>query len=145
MTMNRTYEVIFILRPDLVEEEADKLVAGLESAATTAGAIFRKIDRLGRRRLAYRVRGFREGNYVLFDLEAGAGPIGELQRRLRVSEPVIKYLAVRTDELAKRLDKDRRHREARLKRRPAPAAQEPSVEQEMAASAEADEAAPPAV
>ncbi|HXE30271.1 MAG TPA: 30S ribosomal protein S6 [Terriglobales bacterium] len=142
--MNRTYEVIFILRPDLPEEEADKLVSGLEHAATAAGAVFRKVDRLGRRRLAYRVRGFREGNYVLFDLETGAAPILELQRRLRVSEPVIKYLAVRTDELAKRLEKDRRHREARLQRRPAPAPSETSVEAEMAASAEAEESSPTA-
>ena len=140
--MNRTYEVIFILRPDLAEEESDKLVAGLEAGAVAAGAEINKLDRLGRRRLAYRVRGFREGNYVLFDLAASAEAIRELQRRLRVSEPVIKYLAVRTDEMNKRLDRDRRHREARLKRRPAPAPQAPSVEAEMAASVEDDTAAP---
>ncbi|MGH9474981.1 MAG: 30S ribosomal protein S6 [Terriglobales bacterium] len=120
--MNRTYEVIFIVRPDLVDEEADKLVAGMESAATASGVTLRKVDRLGRRRLAYRVRGFREGNYVLFDLETGSTEaIGELQRRLRISEPVIKYLAVRTDELEKHLEKRRRHRAARLERRPAAA------------------------
>lgn len=137
--MNRTYEVMFILRPDLADEESDQLVAGLESAVVGAGAQMRKLDRLGRHRLAYRVRGFREGNYVLFDLEAGAAAIGELQRRLRVSEPVIKYLAVRTDELAKRLDKDTRRREVRAQRRAAaqPAPQV-SVEAEMAAQAEAD-------
>ncbi|TAN21321.1 MAG: 30S ribosomal protein S6 [Acidobacteria bacterium] len=118
--MNRTYEVIFIVRPDLVDEEADQLVAGFESAANASGATVRKVDKLGRRRLAYRVRGFREGNYVLFELEsAGSEPIGELQRRLRIAEPVIKYLAVRTDELEKRLEKRRRHRAARLERRPA--------------------------
>lgn len=118
--MNRTYEVIFIVRPDLVDEEADQLVAGFESAANASGATVRKVDKLGRRRLAYRVRGFREGNYVLFELEsAGSEPIGELQRRLRIAEPVIKYLAVRTDELEKRLEKRRRHRATRLERRPA--------------------------
>ncbi|MGH9393404.1 MAG: 30S ribosomal protein S6 [Terriglobales bacterium] len=137
--MNRTYEVLFILRPDLVDEEADKLVAGLETGATASGIAFRKIDRLGRRRLAYRVRGFREGNYVLFDLEAGAEPIRELQRRLRISEPVIKFLAVRTDELDKRLEKDRRHREARLKRRPAP---EPASAEASLAAAHHDSPSP---
>jgi small subunit ribosomal protein S6 len=140
--MNRTYEVMFILRPDLADDESDKLVAGLETAATTAGIQMRKVDRLGRRRLAYRVRGFREGNYVLFDLEGGAEAIHELQRRLRISEPVIKYLAVRTDEDEKRLAKARLRREARLKRRPAPAAPAPSPEAQMAAG-EA-EAEPPA-
>ncbi|MGH9483531.1 MAG: 30S ribosomal protein S6 [Terriglobales bacterium] len=112
--------MIFIVRPDLVDEESDKLVESLESAASAIGANVRKVDKLGRRRLAYRVRGFREGNYVLFELETTSSePIGELQRRLRISEPVIKYLAVRTDELEKRLDKRRRHRAARLERRPA--------------------------
>ena len=140
--MNRTYEVMFILRPDLAEEESDQLVAGLESAAVGAGAQMRKLDRLGRHRLAYRVRGFREGNYVLFDLEGGAEAIHELQRRLRISEPVIKYLAVRTDEDEKRLQKARLRREARLKRRPAPTAPAPTPEAQMAAGD--PEAEPPA-
>lgn len=140
--MTRTYEVMFILRPDLADEQSDQLVATLESAATGAGATLRRTDRLGRRRLAYRVRGFREGNYVLFDLESGAEPIHELQRRLRVSEPVIKFLAVRTDEIDARMEKDKRRREARLKRRPAAAAPAPSVEAEMAAAAPEGEAAP---
>lgn len=140
--MNRTYEVMFILRPDLADEESDKLVAGLESAATAAGAVMRKVDRLGKHRLAYRVRGFREGNYVLFDLEAAAEPVRELQRRLRVSEPVIKFLAVRTDEMEQRLQKDRHRREARLQRRPAPAAAPAAAA--VAAPAEEPAAAPPA-
>lgn len=127
--MNRTYEVIFILRPDMVEEEADRLVATLEAAATQAGAVLRKTDRIGKRRLAYRVHGFRDGNYVLFDLEAGAEAIRELQRRLRVSEAVIKFLAVRTDEIEKRFQKAQKHREERRQRRPAPAAEAPSQEE----------------
>ncbi len=132
--MNRTYEVIFILRPDMVEEEADRLVATLEEAATQAGATLRKTDRIGKRRLAYRVRGFRDGNYVLFDLEASAEAIHELQRRLRVSEAVIKFLAVRTDELEKRFQKRQKHREDRRQRRPAPEAppqQEAVIEQQL--------------
>jgi small subunit ribosomal protein S6 len=129
--MNRTYEVIFILRPDMVEEEADRLVATLEEAATQAGAVLRKTDRIGKRRLAYRVRGFRDGNYVLFDLEASAEAIRELQRRLRVSEAVIKFLAVRTDELEKRFQKRQKQREDRRLRRPAPEAEAPSQEDAM--------------
>ena len=132
--MNRTYEVIFILRPDMVEEEADRLVATLEEAATQAGAVLRKTDRIGKRRLAYRVRGFRDGNYVLFDLETSAEAIHELQRRLRVSEAVIKFLAVRTDELEKRFQKRQKQREDRRQRRPAPAAaaaQEDAVDQQF--------------
>lgn len=133
--MNRTYEVIFILRPDLVEEEADRLVATMESAATQAGAVLRKTDRMGKRRLAYRVHGFRDGNYVLLEMEASADAIRELQRRLRVTEAVIKFLAVRTDELEKRYQKALQHREARQQRRPAaaitPAAHSDAIEQQI--------------
>jgi small subunit ribosomal protein S6 len=141
--MNRTYEVIFILRPDMVEEEADRLVATLEEAATQAGAVLRKTDRIGKRRLAYRVRGFRDGNYVLFDLETGAEAIHELQRRLRVSEAVIKFLAVRTDELEKRFQKRQKQREDRRLRRPAPAAaaQENADQQFESGEADAENAA----
>ena len=119
--MPRTYEVMFILRPDLPSEEADQLVAGLQNIATHAGASFRQAERLGKRRLAYEIGRFRDGEYVLFDLEAPPEAVRELERRLRVTESVIKYLTVRTDELEKRLAQDRRHREARARRKPAPA------------------------
>lgn len=135
----RTYEVMFILRPDIPDDEADKLVASMHTVATNAGANVHKTERMGKRRLAYRVRGFRDGNYVLFGMEAEAGPVHELQRRLRVSEPVIKHLIVRTDELERRFQKDRRHREERAKRKPVAQAAAPAL-----AAVPAAEAADPA-
>ena len=60
---------------------------------------------MGRRRLAYTVRKFNDGNYVLLTIDAGGALVAELERRLRVSEPVIKFLTVRMDEEEKRLDK----------------------------------------
>jgi small subunit ribosomal protein S6 len=131
--MNRNYELMFIIRPDIPDEEADRLISTLEGIATQSGATLKKTERIGKRRLAYRVRGFKDGNYVLFDIDSGPQPVKELERRLRVAEPVIKYLTVRLDELDKRVGKDRAQREARLKRKPAqpqpaPAAPEfPSV------------------
>ncbi len=121
--MPRTYEVMFILRPDLPAEEADNLVTGLQHIATQAGATLRQSERLGKKRLAYTVGRYREGDYVWFDLESPPEAVRELERRLRVTESVIKYLTVRTDEQEKRLAQDRRHREARARRKPAPAAE----------------------
>ncbi|MGH9489372.1 MAG: 30S ribosomal protein S6 [Terriglobales bacterium] len=115
----RTYEVMFILRPDLPEEESEKIITGLEAAATQAGAQLRHTDRMGRRRLAYRVRGFGDGTYVRFDLSGAAAPIHELQHRLHVTEPVIKFLVVRTDELERRFRRDQSRRERRAARKPA--------------------------
>ena len=116
----RTYETIFILKPDLPEDEADKIVAQMEGVVTSGGGALRKTDRMGRRRLAYLVRRYREGNYVLLDSECEPATIQELERRLKVTEPVLKFQTVRVDEEMKRvakLQQIRAKHSARKKRR----------------------------
>jgi len=121
--MQRTYEVMFIVRPDIIDEDLDKLIATLEGQVGTAGGTVKTIERMGKRRLAYTVRKFREGIYVLFTVESEAGQIvREIERRLRVAEPVIKFITVRVDEEQKRLDQIKADRAAR---RPQPAAAAP--------------------
>ncbi|HLW52122.1 MAG TPA: 30S ribosomal protein S6 [Candidatus Angelobacter sp.] len=117
--MQRSYEVMFIVRPDLVEEELDKLVGTLQSHATTAGATVKNVEKMGKRRLAYDVKKFQDGQYVLFTLASDGKSVHELERRLRVAEPVIKFITVRTDEEQQRLDKVKKLRAAKAKR-PAP-------------------------
>ncbi len=124
--MNRTYEVMFILRPDLPAEEMDQWVTTLSEAATHAGATLRRSERLGKRRLAYRIEGYQDGEYVLFNLDAPGAAIHEIERRLRVTETVIKYLTVRTDELDKRSARDQQRRSARAARKPAVPAAAPA-------------------
>jgi small subunit ribosomal protein S6 len=121
--MNRTYELMFIVRPDMAEEDQDKLISTLESAVTTSGGAVKSVEKMGKRRLAYIVRRFREGIYVLLTVEGAGGLIHELERRLRVSEPVIKFLTVRIDEEQKRLDKIKAIKDARRKAPPAPASE----------------------
>jgi small subunit ribosomal protein S6 len=118
--MNRTYELMFIVRPDMAEEDQDKLISTLETVVTTSGGQVRSVEKMGKRRLAYTVRRFHEGLYMLLTVEGGGGLIHELERRLRVTEPVIKFLTVRIDEEQKRLDKIKQLREARRKPAPAP-------------------------
>src|SRR5262244_4593129 len=117
--MQRAYEVMFIVRPDLMEEDLDKLVSTLENHATGAGATVKNAEKMGKRRLAYDVKKFSEGQYVLFTLQADGKAVHELERRLRVTEQVIKFITVRTDEEQQRLDKIRKLRESRVKRPPA--------------------------
>jgi small subunit ribosomal protein S6 len=114
-TMQRFYEVMFIVRPDVAEEDLDKLIAGLEQTVTTGGGTVRSTEKLGRRKLAYLVRKFNDGNYVLLTIDADGALIAELERRLRVSEPVIKFITVRMDEEEKRLAKVRAIRASRKK------------------------------
>jgi len=103
--MNRTYELMFIVRPDMAEEDQDKLISTLESAVTSSGGQVKNVEKMGKRRLAYTVRRFHDGIYILLTVEGSGGLIHELERRLRVTEPVIKFLTVRIDEEQKRLDK----------------------------------------
>ena len=117
--MQRTYEVMFIVRPDLTEEDMDKLISTLQTHATNAGAKVENAEKMGKRRLAYDVKKFSDGQYVLFTLLAEGKAISELERRLRVTEPVIKFITVRMDEEQQRLEKVRKIRASRAKR-PAP-------------------------
>ena len=122
--MNRTYELMFIVRPDMPEEEQDKLISTLETAVTSSGGSVQKVERMGKRRLAYTVSKFHDGIYILLIVEGSGGLVHELERRLRVTEQVIKFLTVRIDETQKRLDKIKKIREAKRKAAPAPAATE---------------------
>ncbi len=115
----RLYDLIFICRPTTPEEEINKLVTTLEQAAAERGGKVEKVEKWGTRKLAYRVRKSREGFYVYLMLRSTQGElIKELERRLKVSDPVIKYLTVRLDEEMKRQQKLARHRERRAGRRP---------------------------
>ena len=119
--MQRTYELMFIVRPDMAEEDLDKLISTLETQVGAAGGTLKSVERMGKRRLAYLVRGFQDGMYVLFTVEGSGELVRELERRLRVAEPVIKFITVRIDEEQKRLSKIKAIRESRAKAKPAPA------------------------
>src|SRR5438270_4228919 len=118
--MNRNYELMFIVRPDMVEEDLNKLISTLESSVTSAGGTT-KTEVWGKRRLAYRVGRFNDGIFVLMMIDGVGAVVHELERRLRVTEPVIKFLTVRTDEELKRLEKIKKIRESRRKAAPPPA------------------------
>ena len=119
--MNRNYELMFIVRPDMVDEDLNKLISTLESSVTAAGGTA-KSEVWGKRRLAYRVGKFNDGIFVLMMIEATGAIVHEVERRLRVTEPVIKFLTVRTDEELKRLDKIKKIRDSKKKASAQPAA-----------------------
>jgi small subunit ribosomal protein S6 len=106
---------MFIVRPDAAEEDVDKLIAGFSATVTGGGGAVKTVEKMGRRKLAYMVRKFNDGNYVLLTVEANGVVILELERRLRVTEPVIKFITVRIDEEEKRLAKVKALRGVRRK------------------------------
>jgi small subunit ribosomal protein S6 len=106
---------MFIVRPDVTEEDTDKLIAGFSTTVTNGGGVVKTVEKMGRRKLAYTVRKFNDGNYVLLTIEADGAGVLELERRLRVTEPVIKFITVRIDEEEKRLAKVKALRGVRRK------------------------------
>src|ERR1700675_2289600 len=122
--MNRNYEVMFIVRPDMVEEDLNKLISTLDSTVTSAGGTAES-EVWGKRRLACKVAKFNDGIFVLMMIEGAGAIVHEVERRLRVTEQVIKFLSVRTDVELKRLDKVKKLRGAKKKTSAMPAAPAP--------------------
>ena len=129
----RIYEELFIAKPDAPDEEVDALIEQMKAIITNAGGTVDKVEKWGKRRLAYKVDRYREGAYVLFQFSAGPEAVLEFERRLRVSDLVIKFLTVRIDETLKRLEKRKKERDKRAHRKSiaAPPAPQPSVAQQM--------------
>lgn len=137
----RIYEVVFILRPEVADDEADRLVGQFESVITSSGGTVRNTDRWGRRRLAYEVRGQREGNYVVLTIECDPPAQRELERVLRVTEPIMKFQTVRIDEELKKLERLKAKRDKRRARRPATGAERSGPPASAGASSPAGEPA----
>jgi len=133
----RVYDLIFICRPATPEEEVNKIVATLEHSAGEHGGKIEKTERWGTRRLAYRVSKHREGFFVYMVVRSTQGDlIKELERRLKVSDAVIKHQTIRLDEELKRQQKLARHRERRAGRRPRKTPAAPPQQQVPATAAE---------
>lgn len=117
MSLKRMYEVMFILAPNTEEEETDKIIAQLSQGIAEKGGEVAKVEKMGNRQLAYEIRKgsrkFRDGYYVLLHVNGNGGEIAETERRLRVFDPVIRYLTVRIDEELKRAKKIQDRRAAR--------------------------------
>ena len=144
--MQRIYELMFILRPYMTEEDQDKLISNLEGQVGTAGGTVKSVERMGKRRLAYLVRKFQDGIYVLMVLEGDGAMVKEVERRLRVTEPVIKFITVRVDEEQKRLAKIKAIRDTKVRGKGASAQEAAATAGEpAAAAAEPAESAPASV
>jgi small subunit ribosomal protein S6 len=115
----RLYDLIFICMPTTPEEDIAKIVATLEQTVAERGAKVEKLEKWGTRKLAYRVSKQREGYFVYMSLRSTQGElIKELERRLKVTDAVIKYMTIRLDEEIKRQQKLAGRREQRVRRKP---------------------------
>jgi len=116
----RVYEELFIVKPDAPEEEVDGFIEQIKAVITNGSGAIDKCDKWGVRKLAYRVAKYAEGNYILIQFTSSPELVHEVERRMRVSDLVIKFITVRIDEKQKKIAKRKKSRDKRAARRPAP-------------------------
>jgi small subunit ribosomal protein S6 len=137
----RVYEILFVIAPNVEESGIESLITQFSEVIANQGGRVVKVDRMGRRQLAYPIQKFNEGYYVVLTMEGTGREIAEVERRMRVTDSVIRYLTVRIDEALKRAEKLRARRAARAAARSArkSAATLPALEEEIIAGEEEEE------
>ena len=128
----RIYEELFIVKPDAPEEDVDALVSQLDATITQAGGKVEKVDKWGTRKLAYKLQKYSDGNFLLMVFHCKPETVKEVERRLRVSDLVLKYLTSRLDETLKWIEKRKKERDKRAARKPAPVAPAPAAPMQAA-------------
>jgi small subunit ribosomal protein S6 len=123
----RVYEELFILKPDSPEEEVDGFVDQIKNVITSGQGTVDKVDKWGVRKLAYRVQKYNEGLYILVQFSSSPELVKEVERRLRVTDMVVKFITVRIDEKMKKIEKRKKARDKRAARKPAPQAASPAA------------------
>nr|MBP3680885.1 30S ribosomal protein S6 [Clostridia bacterium] len=93
--MNK-YESVIIINPNVDEEGIKVLISRFSDLINTDGKV-EKVDELGKRKLAYDVKKFKEGFYAVFYFEANTDLISELERNYRITDEVIKFMTVKQD------------------------------------------------
>jgi small subunit ribosomal protein S6 len=116
--MMRLYDIVVLLTPDLSDEEAVKLSAEHRKLLTDGGAELVKDESWGRRKLAYPIARKREAYYHHFQVTAPPSAVAEVERKLRLSDQVLRHLAVRADEELKRSAKSAERIKAKAAKRP---------------------------
>jgi small subunit ribosomal protein S6 len=101
----RTYEIMFIVAPNAPDDEIDRIVAQMEGVVRATRGELISVERIGKRRLAYAIGKFEEGYYILFNLKGDGELVKEFERRLKVTDTVIRFVTVRVDEAFKRVEK----------------------------------------
>jgi small subunit ribosomal protein S6 len=130
----RLYDIVVLVTPDLTDEEATKVAGEYKKILVDGGATVVKEEPWGRRRLAFPILRKREAHYVYWQVEAPPAAVAEAERRMGLSDQVLRHLAVRVDEELKRAGKMAERLKAKALRRP-PRPPAPSAPAQPAADA----------
>jgi len=108
--MARKYELVYAVSPDATDAQVSELHTQVEQIAQRLGGSIEKTDNWGRRKLAYEIGPHKEGTYVLETIDGGGELMKEIDRRLKVSDLIIRHLIVRIDEEQAVIDRTRSRR-----------------------------------
>ena len=128
---DRTYEILFIADPNLGEPEVDALAAQVQGHVEKDGGKLQKMEKWGKKRLAYSVRRHREGSYVLLVVEGTGVMVKEVERRLKVTDGIIRYLTVRVDEALRKSERRKAKRALGEEKRKGRAGSQPARQAEV--------------
>jgi small subunit ribosomal protein S6 len=123
MSSPRQYELIYIASPDASEQEVTDLHAQVEAIIGRIGGELVRSENWGRRKMAYEIGPHKEGVYVLEVMNGSGELMKEIERRLRVSEKVLRYLVVRVDEELRAAERARSRRKVSTRQADAAAAE----------------------
>ncbi len=128
----RTYEVVFIAAPTLSNEELEAFIAHTQTVVEGKNGKVVKVDNWGKKSLAYKIKRYRDGYYVVLTLEGDGPMIAELERRFRVTDHIIRFISVRIDQDLKRSEKLKAMRQRKSGSKPAQPAPRPETDTEAA-------------
>ena len=117
MSQNRQYELVYIVAPETGEQEIADLHTQIEQIVQRYNGTFDKTENWGRKRLAYDIGHHREGTYVVETITGSGELMKEIDRRLRVTDTIIRHLVVRVDAAMRVADRLRDQRKATQARR----------------------------
>src|SRR5215510_5477653 len=115
--MTRKYELVYVVSPDATDAQVADLHSQVEQIAQRLGGKIDKTDNWGRRKLAYEIGPHKEGTYILETITGGGELMKEIDRRLKVSDLVIRHLIVRIDEEQSVIERTRTQRVENARRR----------------------------
>lgn len=94
----RKYEIMYIIRPDMEEEARANLIERFNNILTDNGAEIEKVDEMGKRRLAYKIKNYRDGYYVVVNFSGDERAVNEFDRQAKFTDDIIRHMAIREDD-----------------------------------------------
>jgi len=114
----RTYEILFIVRPDFDEEQITAMLQKYKDVIVNDGGVVLTAEKWAKRRLAYEIAGFQEGNYLIVTFEGTPEIVTELDRLMKIDQQVIRHMISRIDNIPKQAARSPKGRAASEGARP---------------------------